>query len=260
MVSSKLDAEYYNDNSSRQKFLASGILPLHAFKEDEYILDIGGCGDGVISAQLAALVPQGKVLGIDLSREMIDFAKQKLPQDQFKNLSFEHLSAENINVSNQYSLVTAFNSLYWIRNLSKTFASIYKALTVNGRMLALIYPQESPYWDLFIQTLKSTAFNKWYDLSICPTMLTTEEYTDLAMKCGFKVLCADTFIEAPRSYANKGEFKEYVNGWLPCLLPAPQDILVEYLESVANLAWNRYQNSDGSANIPYKKLYLYLEK
>ena len=65
MPSNNLDAEYYNNNSSRQKLLANSILPLHHFKQDEYILDIG-CGDGALSSKLATFTPQGKVLGIDL--------------------------------------------------------------------------------------------------------------------------------------------------------------------------------------------------
>lgn len=259
MTTTKLDAEHYNDNSLRQKSLANGILPLHSFKSDESILDIG-CGDGVITAQLATFAPEGKVLGIDLSSEMIDFAKQTFPQDKFTNLSFENLSAEGFCFDSQYSLITAFNSLYWVRDLPKAFGNIYQALTIKGKLLALLYPRESPYWDLFIQTFKNTKFSEWYNLSICPTMLTTEEYINLATKLGFKVLSADTFIEAPRSYANKEEFKDYVNGWLPCLLPASKDVLADYLDSVANLAWDRYKNSDGSANLPYKKLHLYLEK
>lgn len=259
MSNSKLDAEYYNNNSSRQKLLASNILPLHNFKPDEHILDIG-CGDGALSSELATCAPQGTVLGIDLSKEMINFAKQKFPQNQFKNLSFTTISAEDIDFINQYSLVTAFNSIYWIKNLAKTFNNVYNALHANGRMLALIYPRESPYWDLFIQTFKKTEFSKWYDLSICPTMLTTEEYIDLVIKCGFNVLCADTFIEAPRSYANKEEFKKYVNGWLPCLLPAPENILHDYLDAVTEFAWSKYGNHDGIANIPYKKLHLYIKK
>ena len=43
---------------------------------DKHILDIG-CGDGKITAHLAAVVPQGRVMGVDLSSEMIDIARRK---------------------------------------------------------------------------------------------------------------------------------------------------------------------------------------
>jgi trans-aconitate 2-methyltransferase len=59
-------------------------------KGNEHILDIG-CGDGKVTSKLASLVPQGQVLGIDSSKEMIEFSRKKLPLSDHANLKFEHL-------------------------------------------------------------------------------------------------------------------------------------------------------------------------
>ena len=39
---------------------------------NEVVLDLG-CGDGVLTEQLSTLVPDGKVIGIDSSIDMISF-------------------------------------------------------------------------------------------------------------------------------------------------------------------------------------------
>ena len=253
-----LDAKYYHRHSFIQRSLVDGILQLHDFKQDERILDIG-CGDGTISARLATIVHEGSVLGIDASLEMITFAKQHFPKKQFNNLRFKNIAAEKFCCDNQYSLITAFNSLYWIKDLNRTFSNIYHSLSHNGRVLALIYPLESPYWELFIQTFKTPAFSKWYDNSICAMWITTEEYIKMAKGFGFTVLCADTYVESV-NYPDKQAFKDYVNGWLPCMFSSPNEVMNQYLNAVTELAWDLYGNDDGSAALPYKKLYLYLEK
>jgi trans-aconitate 2-methyltransferase len=48
-------------------------------KGNERVLDIG-CGDGKITAHIASLLPQGSVVGIDNSIEMISFSQSKFPQ------------------------------------------------------------------------------------------------------------------------------------------------------------------------------------
>lgn len=52
---------------------------------NDKILDIG-CGDGRASAELAMLVPNGSVLGIDISYSMIRFAEKNYASG---NLQFQ---------------------------------------------------------------------------------------------------------------------------------------------------------------------------
>jgi ubiquinone/menaquinone biosynthesis C-methylase UbiE len=44
-------------------------------KPTDKILDIG-CGDGRITLDLAKMVPQGQIIGTDLSDDMVVFAKK----------------------------------------------------------------------------------------------------------------------------------------------------------------------------------------
>jgi trans-aconitate 2-methyltransferase len=59
---------------------------------NESILNVG-CGDGKITADFAESFPSSRVIGIDSSPEMIDYAQQTYPTSQYSNLSFACLES-----------------------------------------------------------------------------------------------------------------------------------------------------------------------
>lgn len=69
----EFDGEKYKKASSHQKEWGNKIIAEFNFKGDEHILDLG-CGDGNLTLQLAEIIPNGFVLGIDASQGMIDSA------------------------------------------------------------------------------------------------------------------------------------------------------------------------------------------
>jgi SAM-dependent methyltransferase len=60
--------------SKHQKEWGSRLISELKLSGNEAILDLG-CGDGVLTEQLATLVPNGKVTGIDASHGMLETAK-----------------------------------------------------------------------------------------------------------------------------------------------------------------------------------------
>ena len=68
------NAHDYNQHSSEQQKWANELIDKLNLAGDEHLLDIG-CGDGKITAALAARLTRGRVVGVDKSREMIDFAR-----------------------------------------------------------------------------------------------------------------------------------------------------------------------------------------
>jgi 2-polyprenyl-3-methyl-5-hydroxy-6-metoxy-1,4-benzoquinol methylase len=68
------------------------------------ILDVG-CGGGSFARRLAKRYPQAKVVGIDISKEAIDYANRQSP---FSNLFFQLTETPTLDYpSNQFDLVTA---------------------------------------------------------------------------------------------------------------------------------------------------------
>jgi 2-polyprenyl-3-methyl-5-hydroxy-6-metoxy-1,4-benzoquinol methylase len=68
------DAEGYRKHSSLQRKWAMESLEVFPFHENDQVLDLG-CGDDSITAEIAAKVPSGKVIGLDISEEMLLVAR-----------------------------------------------------------------------------------------------------------------------------------------------------------------------------------------
>lgn len=63
-------------------YLLNSILP------DMQICDIG-CGPGSITMDLAALVPKGRVLGIDMGQDVVEKARSRAQERGIKNVGFQ---------------------------------------------------------------------------------------------------------------------------------------------------------------------------
>ena len=70
------DASGYARISGLQQAMASEVLALLDLKGSERVLDVG-CGNGKVTAEIASRVPDGTVLGVDSSAEMIASARHQ---------------------------------------------------------------------------------------------------------------------------------------------------------------------------------------
>jgi trans-aconitate methyltransferase len=125
------NAEDYHEHSSAQKAAAIELLKQVPFKGHEQILDVG-CGDGKITASLTKYVPKGSVLGVDNSREMIDFAQKTFPQDQDVNLAFSLKDARDLDYQAKMDVIFSSFALQWLADLSFFLKGAYKSLGLRG--------------------------------------------------------------------------------------------------------------------------------
>lgn len=126
------DAAAYAKMSGLQKAMAAQVLALLALRGDEHVLDLG-CGEGKITALIAARVPRGEVLGVDPSRDMIAFASSHFGNGTQANLRFEVADARALAFIDAFDLVVSFNALHWIPDPDPALRSIRAALRAEGR-------------------------------------------------------------------------------------------------------------------------------
>jgi len=246
-MDNKLSAEHYSQNSKLQKKIALDIMYYHKFSNNEKILDIG-CGDGEITKLLSEY---GEALGVDSCKNMIDFANKKNITATTKYLNSAFLE---LNEQNKYSLITAFNSIYWCGDLNKIFRKIYSILEDKGRFLIVTYPKESPYWLPIISLLKSNKWEKWQNSSIDRLWLTTDEYITLINNHNLKLLRYDITIENI-NYKSLNEYINYLHGWLP-LMFATTFPIDDFIKDLVKTVWE----DNKEVNIKYKKVILYGER
>ena len=112
------NAKDYNQNSANQEKWAKELIARLKLKGSERILDIGS-GDGKVTADIARLVPKGRVTGVDISPEMIRFSKQTF--GKIPNLNFRQADASALPFNKEFDVVVSFTCLHWV--ISRVSAS-----------------------------------------------------------------------------------------------------------------------------------------
>ena len=123
----EFDGKKYAAASTHQKEWGARLIAELGLAGTERILDLG-CGDGALTAQLAALAPQGQVLGIDASHGMIDIARSH----QAANLAFELRDINALDFADAFDIVFSNATLHWIKDHDTLLANVHRALRKGG--------------------------------------------------------------------------------------------------------------------------------
>lgn len=126
-------ADYEKSSSAQYKWAMELVSGLN-LKGDEHILDIG-CGNGKVTARLAGLVPEGRVIGVDISADMISYAQRKYPQKDFSNLSFQVGDASRLCFNEEFDLAVSFACLHWVKDHLPVLEGVRRSLLPGGRIL-----------------------------------------------------------------------------------------------------------------------------
>ncbi len=119
-------------------------LGLMQIEPTDNILDVG-CGAGWLSRILAHRVPQGRVVGMDISDEMIHHAREASVANE--NLVFVVGGADEIPwEANFFTRVISVESSYYWPDPAKGIREIYRVLAEGGSAWILInYYRDNPY-------------------------------------------------------------------------------------------------------------------
>ena len=123
----EFDAGKYRQSASHQTEWGAKLIAELNLRGDERILDLG-CGDGVVTAQLAELVPSGEVVGIDSSQNMIA-AAQSLASTR---LSFRRLDINDLDYDAEFDLIFSNAALHWVKDHSRLLNNVRRAMRTNG--------------------------------------------------------------------------------------------------------------------------------
>lgn len=102
-------------------------------KKGDTVVDLGsGAGNDVFVAR-AIVGDDGKVIGIDMTQEMIDKANSNNQKLGYKNVEFYLGEIENMSLDNSIADVVVSNCvLNLVPSKQKSFAEIYRILKPNG--------------------------------------------------------------------------------------------------------------------------------
>ncbi len=124
------DGAEYDRVNDLQRWVADRSLAELDLRGDERVLDVG-CGDGRITAEVAARVPRGSVLGIDPSPGMLEVARTR----EAPNLAFAPGSVESMAYDAEFDAVLSFNALHWVADHDLAMRHVRQALVPDGTAL-----------------------------------------------------------------------------------------------------------------------------
>jgi trans-aconitate methyltransferase len=130
------DPRKYSANSDIQFAITMAVLASYRFNRKEVVLD-AGCGDGRVSHQLSLRVPRGRVVGIDSSVSMIQFAQTK--HGSQANLSFALKDVRELDYMNEFDVAVSTFCLQWVPDKAAAFSGIRRSLR-RGVAAILVMP------------------------------------------------------------------------------------------------------------------------
>lgn len=125
----EFDGRKYEKASAHQKEWGNKLIAELNLKATDQVLDLG-CGDGILTAQIAELVPRGGVLGLDSSQGMINAAAARAGG----NLRFRKLDINELDFTDRFDVVFSNAALHWIKNHAHLLEKVYLALRAPGRV------------------------------------------------------------------------------------------------------------------------------
>jgi trans-aconitate 2-methyltransferase len=257
------DPTDYDRSSSAQYNWAMTLIDGLDLKGDERILDIG-CGDGKVTAHLAGLVPNGSVLGVDLSGEMISFAKTKYLSEKHPNLSFKIGDASRLSFQEEFDQVVSFACLHWVKDHLPVLGGVRRSLKPGGKMLFQFGGKGNAarILDLTHDLVKSPRWIEYFrDFSFPYNFYGPEEYGIWLASAG---LLPRRLELVPKDMVQHG--RQGLEGiiratWLPYTERLPEGLRQEFISEVAS----RYLESspldkDGLVHVQMMRLEVVAEK
>ena len=252
----------YEKSSSAQYNWALALLSKLDLKGDERILDIG-CGDGKITSGIASLVPNGSVLGIDISQEMIDFARGKYTDDNYRNLAFQIGDASSLNFSDEFDLTVSFACLHWIKDQLSVLQGVERSLRPGGRILFQCGGKGNASEILNIGTgqVKREKWSKYFGNFEFPYYFYgPEEYNIWLAQAGLKALRVELL---PKDMVHtKAGLEGWIRTtWLPYLERLPENMRAVFIGEVADGYIERNPlDLDGMVHVQMMRLEVEAEK
>ncbi len=178
----KWDAKLYQDNSSFQFNLA--LIAIKKLKPGGRmrILDIG-CGNAVVTMELAKHVPEGEIVAIEISPDMYSKALENIRGEKFTNINVINLDAFEINYNCEFDAVFSNSAIHWIYDLEKMYNKIYKALKNKGKiMIQTALKENNPLMDAVYKLLDEPEFKEYFKNLSLPWRFLTEGETRHVLK------------------------------------------------------------------------------
>ncbi len=173
-----------------QKSAAERLFWMLGIERTDDVLDLG-CGTGHLAQEIRVLT-DGRVVGIDLSPEMIALAREAAPA----TIEFVTGDAQILDMPGAFDAILCNSAFQWFKDGARALGNCFAALRPGGRM-AMQAPARQEYCPQFVSAVARLAGDPrtaetWAHFHTPWTFYETgEEYGRLFEAAGFSVVAAE---------------------------------------------------------------------
>lgn len=196
----------YSKNNALQYNFSMKSLRKICFDSKSRLLDIG-CGDGIITSEIAKIVHEGCVIGTDISTEMVEHASKEYLSQQ--NLRFVQMDAARNIFRQQFDIITSFNCLHWVQAQEAALAGIAEAATEGAQIVLLLSHRKSTYHLVLDKLCSSDKWRQYFKDFLSPRLFFAADiYKEMVIKSGLNVI---EILEEEMTYSfkTKEQLKEF---------------------------------------------------
>jgi|SRR5579864_2334338 len=130
------DASRYHRVAQPHAVWGASVLDRLRLRGDEVVLD-AGCGSGKVTLQLLERLPDGRVIGADLSPAMLDEARTTLaPFAQRVTFVQTDLLRIDSAVPDKVDAVFSTATFHWIDDHARLFAALHRVMRPGARLVS----------------------------------------------------------------------------------------------------------------------------
>jgi len=119
------------------------VIRALALPSDASVVDIGS-GTGYFAARLARAVPRGRVLGVDLSRDMVRYLNERAKREGLANLASQAGAPDDPRLLGPVDLVILVDTYHHIGARERYFRRVRDALKPGGRLAIIDFRLDAP--------------------------------------------------------------------------------------------------------------------
>lgn len=125
----------YHRLSGPQVSWGKKVLARLRLRGDELILD-AGCGSGRLTRELLEALPHGRVVGLDLSQNMLQTARQHLESNFRGRVNLVAADMTNLPFVNAFDGIVSTAAFHWVMDPARLFRNLFQALRPGGWLQA----------------------------------------------------------------------------------------------------------------------------
>jgi len=129
------DASAYHRVSAPQVSWGRKVLERLPLRGDETVLD-AGCGTGRLTKELLELLPQGRVVGLDVSENMLRTAREHLEPEFRGRVEFLACDLLDLPFDRKFDGIFSTAAFHWVHDHDRLFQKLFQALKPGGWLCA----------------------------------------------------------------------------------------------------------------------------